>query len=313
MVREQDHRNYRFSKRPNNDQNGGGTNNDVNNEIYGKKSRTGTKYGLIKKETKTILLKYFCSPISAITDVNEFRQNLLLSDPKNKDYVQASFKDFGIDINELSLREIYDLLSKEDCQPLFMTSMMYGNREISLKWLNDLLLFQFNDDIDAISNFLTTVVDIVDKKIPKLNTLVILSPPSAGKNFFFDTVFAVCLNYGQLGKANRFDQFAFQEAPNKRILLWNEPNYESSLTDTIKLITGGDPYTVRVKHMADQHVKRTPLIVLTNNTVGFMTDQSFKDRVVIFRWKYAEFLAQIELKPYPMAFFDLLNKYNIEF
>ena len=126
-------------------------------------------------------------------------------------------------------------------------------------------------------------------------------------------IFAICLNYGQLGQANRHNVFAFQEAPNKRILVWNEPNYESSLTDTIKMMMGGDPYTVRVKHSMDTHVRRTPVIILTNNEVPFLAEKAFADRIVKFKWLAAPFLKDVEFKPYPMAFFDLLMKYNINF
>lgn len=79
------------------------------------------------------------------------------------------------------------------------------------------------------------------------------------------------------------------------------------------MMLGGDPYTVRVKHMQDTHVKRTPVIILTNNNVNFMSDIAFRERIVKFEWKYAPMLKNIEMKPYPLSFFDLLNKYNIEF
>lgn len=126
-------------------------------------------------------------------------------------------------------------------------------------------------------------------------------------------IFGLLLSYGQLGQANRHNLFAFQEAPNKRVLLWNEPNYESSLTDTIKMMFGGDPYTVRVKNRMDAHVKRTPVIILTNNTVPFMYETAFSDRIIQYKWNAAPFLKDYELKPHPMTFFLLLSKYNITF
>ena len=41
-----------------------------NNSIHGKKSRQEGKYSYIKQQTKTLLIKYYCSPISAIRDVD---------------------------------------------------------------------------------------------------------------------------------------------------------------------------------------------------------------------------------------------------
>lgn len=295
------------------DQEGGESNYSFGDEIHGKRTRITNKFAYIKQETKNLLQKYFVSPLSAIRDVPEFRQNNILSDPKNKDYIQAAFDDFGKDLNEYQLRDFYNLLNKEDCNPIFISSMQYGSLQDSIQWIDDLLKFQFHNDEGNIQQFLTTVVDVFDKRIPKMNTVCIKSAPSAGKNFFFDMLFAICLNYGQLGQANKHNVFAFQEAPNKRLLLWNEPNYESCLTDTIKMMLGGDPYTVRVKHNMDTHVRRTPVIVLSNVTVPFMGHPAFKDRVSYFNWNPAPFLKNIDCKPNPMCFFEILNKYNIEF
>lgn len=281
------------------------------NEIHGKKSKYAGKYSNIKQKTKALLLKYYPSPTSAIRDTKEFRGDDLLSDPKNRDYVQASFDDFGKDLNDKSLREIENLL--ENSEPIFMKSMLYGSPEDSLMWIDDLIRFQCHDDDETILHFLNSLVDIIDKRLSKTNALCVWSPPSAGKNFFFDMILAICLNYGQLGQANKHNLFAFQEAPNKRILIWNEPNYETSLTDTLKMMFAGDPFTVRVKHAMDTHVSRTPVIILTNTFVPFMSEVAFRDRIVQFQWQEAPQLKDIVLKPYPLAFFALLKKYNINY
>lgn len=281
------------------------------NEVYGKKSKFAGKYSYIKSKTKALLLKYYCSPISAIRDINEFREDCSLSDPKNRDYLQAAFDDFGKDLNAKSMRELENLLN--NAEPIFMKSMQYGTMEESFEWINDLIRYQCNDNDEEILHFLNSLIDILDMKLSKTNAFLVFSPPSAGKNFFFDMIFSICLNYGQLGQANKHNVFAFQEAPNKRVLIWNEPNYESALTDTLKMMFAGDPFTVRVKHVMDTHVSRTPVIILTNTHVPFMSDIAFRDRIVVFRWKEAPQLKDIHLKPYPLSFFSLLKHYNIEY
>nr|QVW56833.1 MAG: nonstructural protein NS1 [Cecropis daurica ambidensovirus] len=286
---------------------------DDSHGLYGKKSRGTGKYNYIKSQTKALLLKYYCSPVSSIRDIKEFRDNDILSDPKNKDYLQSAFDDFGKDRNDMSLRDIYNILTTEGCKPVFIQSMQYGDIEESSDWIDDLLKFQFDEDDEQICHFLNSLVDVLDKKLPKCNALSVISAPNAGKNFFFDMVFALCLNYGQLGQANKYNVFAFQEAPNKRVLLWNEPNYEASLTDVIKMMMGGDPYTVRVKNQMDAHVRRTPVIILSNKCVPFMSDSAFATRIVQFRWKTAPQLKEIEIKPNPMCLFNIFNKYNIQF
>lgn len=146
-----------------------------------------------------------------------------------------------------------------------------------------------------------------------MNTLCIHGPPSAGKNFFFDMIFALSVNTGQLTIANKHNNFAFQEAPNKRLLIWNEPNYCSSYTDLLKMILGGDSYVVRVKCKPDTSVQRTPVFVLTNNIVPFMYDKAFNERIKTYTWKKPIWLKDLTKKPHPMSFFLLLNKYNIEY
>ena len=202
----------------------------------------------------------------------------------------------------------------------FSRSKKFMVQNEALEIFTNLLKFQFEDDEAQIKEFLQSVVNVLDwqpyKQIgtnTKCNTLLVQSPPSAGKNFFFDTIFQVLLNFGQLGTANKSDTFAFQDASNRRVILWNEPNYESSKTDYLKTLFEGGDTKVKVKMMGDNHIKRTPIIILTNNVVNFMSDNAFKDRIKQYKWKAAPFLKEYKLKPYPLVFFDILIKYNISF
>jgi hypothetical protein len=310
VVRIQNHGAPLQRKRQENSEESRGTIANAGGQLYEKRPRKGL-YGSIKDECKALLFKYWVAPISSIQNVQEFRDNLTLDNPANIKYINAAFNDFGKDICNLSLRQIYNIV--REGTPQFIMSMGYGNLEESVDWVQQLLKFQFNDDEEKISTFLCDLVNILDRKLPKRNGLCVVSPPSAGKNFFFDMIIAICLNYGQLGMANRNNTFAFQEAVNKRIIIWNEPNYEPALTDTIKMMMAGDPYTVKVKHSLDGHVARTPTIVLTNDRVPFMMDVAFEDRIFIYQWQSASFLKNIEKKPYPMAFFEILHLYDINF
>lgn len=203
---------------------------------------------------------------------------------------------------------------------IFSRSKTYYPMEESREVLVRLLKYQFDDDEALIKNFLQSLVNVLDWQPDshpgsniKCNAFLVYSPASAGKNFFFDTVFTLLLNLGQLGTANKSNNFAFQDAANRRVILWNEPNYESSCTDYLKTLFEGGDTKVRVKMMGDSHIKRTPIVILTNNSVNFMDDIAFKDRIKQFRWKAAPFLKEYKLKPYPLVFFDILLKYEIKF
>jgi len=77
------------------------------------------------------------------------------------------------------------------------------------------------------------------------------------------------------------------------------------------MLTGGDALCVRVKQKKDCHVYKTPLIVLTNNMIGFMHELAFVDRVKVYRWKQAPFLAEYNKKPNPLVAFEILVYWEI--
>lgn len=74
-------------------------------------------------------------------------------------------------------------------------------------------------------------------------------------------------------------QFAYQEAVCKRILMWNEPNYDSEEEEMLQVLLGGDACTVRVKCKQDVAVGKTPVITLTNRRLALQRERSFTNRV----------------------------------
>lgn len=284
-----------------------------NGEVFhGKKSKRIPVWDTIRVQVSTLLQKWHPAPLQAIRSVEEFKQSSLLTNPKNDAYINKAIQLYSDSFVDLTVGDFHQLITRAEV-PIFYKGVFYGNEEESLDILIKLMKHQFDDDEGRIQEFLQTLVNVLDKKIPKKNCVAIKSPPSGGKNFFFDMICAIFVNYGQLGRANKQNLFAFQEAPNKRLLIWNEPNYESAMTDTIKMMMAGDPYNVRVKHSADQPVAKTPVIVMTNEMVPFLYDVAFKDRIAKYEWTAAPFLKNINFKPCPIAFFNLLIKYNIEF
>lgn len=209
-----------------------------------------------------------------------------------------------------------NIYSKPDCVGIFSAGhssvdQYYYNIEESVHILHELLRFQFNNDEDIIFLFLSDLFNVLDRLLPKCNSILVYSPPSSGKNFFFDAVIDYFLNKGQLGKANKHNNFAFQDAANRRIILWNEPNYESSNTDLLKMILGGDAYNVNVKNKQDIAVYKTPVILLTNNRIPLMSDSAFVDRIKQYTWKRAPYLKDYNKKPYPVAIYHLFLKYKL--
>lgn len=280
-----------------------------------------SKWQVISGKIHALLERTAICPLEGIKSEACFLNDDFLTDPDNSNKVNEAIKLWSYKINDFTLKQYFDMYntnSKEDL--IFSRSKVYYSIEDSTNILDKLLIHQFDDDESEVKDFLQHLVNVVDRQPEdrpfsniKCNTFLVHSPPSAGKNFFFDTLFTLCLNLGQLGTANKSNNFAFQDAANRRIILWNEPNYESGMTDYLKTLFEGGDTKVRVKMMGDTHVKRTPIIILTNNHVNFMSDTAFKDRIKQYKWKTAPFLKECLLKPHPLSFFEILLKYEIKF
>lgn len=128
------------------------------------------------------------------------------------------------------------------------------------------------------------------------------------KTFFFDAVISFYINRGTIHNFNRYSNFPLQDAVGRRVLLWNEPNCESSAFETIKKIFGGDVDNVAVKYSPDMTVTRTPVIVLSNNET-FPRDAAFNHRMFRYRWRPCPRLLQYTKKVNPLALINLFDAY----
>lgn len=180
----------------------------------------------------------------------------------------------------------------------------YYNYEESTTITYKLLEFQMGNDLIP---FCVTLMNILECKLPKTNCFIVISPPSAGKNFFFDAVRDYFLNCGQMNNPNRYNQFAYQDCHNKRVIFWNEPNYESKETENLKMLFAGDNLSANVKCKPQANVKRTPVIITSNSRPNFVNNAAFADRISVWHWQSAPFLKNYEKKPRPDAVIDLLN------
>lgn len=221
--------------------------------------------------------------------------------------------------NELSVAELYRHFENNVDPsyyifnaPLGSINSYYYSVEESVQVLSKLLMYQFNNKQYEVSLFLNTMLDVLNRRIPKKNTIFVLSPANAGKNYFFDCILHLMINYGQMGNFNRYQQFPLMDCVDRRVIMWNEPCMEPSAVETLKLILGGDTVSAKVKYMPDAIITRTPVIVLSNNDV-FPDDLAFRSRMITYKWRTANWLREYNKKPHPMCIFDLFNLYNVEY
>ncbi len=276
--------------------------------------------GRKKDFQKSILLmceKYCMSPVKSIFNhINWLLDPELQFVREDNKIAQNVIDTYCQLICNWTLSQFFEMYSKSSCNPCFQSLTnhpedLYYDITESTHILNLLLLYQFNNSEEEVREFLYNLHSVVDRTSVKCNSILVFSPPSGGKNYFFDTILNFCLNKGQMGNPNKHNCFAYQECPGKRIILWNEPNYESSQEEMLKMILGGDNYSVAVKCKQDVAVQRTPVIILTNRYIGLMQSPAFFDRIKQYRWRTAPFLKDYNKKPHPVSIYHLFMQYNI--
>lgn len=221
--------------------------------------------------------------------------------------------------------QLVDYYTKLDCNAIWAAPTLqtfedyYHTLEESIDIIEKLLTYQCEQDeylsemtaIEAKKIFVNDLWDILEKRRPKQNTFQIIGEPSAGKNFFIDAILSFYLNTGIILNFNRFSQFPLMEAVNRRVNVWNEPNFEPAALDTIKMLLAGDPMKVNVKYQKEQYLQKTPIIVMSNKPV-FPNELAFHDRICTYYWKRAPFLKDCNKKIHPMIWKYLVNTYVLE-
>lgn len=236
-------------------------------------------------------------------------ENLMLYNDSNTDYKLAIDR-VKVISTRFTIQNLIDIQTADDFTGVYMSRdddfPIYFSIEESVYVLEKLLKHQYSDP----RPFLLRLHRICEKLIPKRNAIFIHGEPNAGKNFFFDMVASFYFNVGNVNNPNRTSNFPYNDCPNRRILLWNEPVWPLSELENIKKLTGGDQLTVNVKFKSDGTVNRTPVIFLSNTAV-LANEGAFASRVFFERWKSAPFLVNYDRKPHPLAYPALLRQYDI--
>lgn len=98
---------------------------------------------------------------------------------------------------------------------------VYFDKESSTEFAIKLLQYQFDNDSELIHLFLTAIDNVVNKVIPTFNSVFIMSPPFADKNFIFYAIESFLFNYSIFGTVNKTNNFSWADGAGKR-LVWNE-------------------------------------------------------------------------------------------
>lgn len=289
-----------------------------------KKSRRKQRFRMIREidvskpqSIEELIYRYPCCPPEAFYNIPEFYANKNINWIDMKDFkVTIPLRNWAATLRRWSIHDFNKYYNDSTVFPYFnaygsdICNMYYSISE-SLTIAKELLNYQFGDDPEVVIEFLTTLYNVIDKRVPKLNSICIKSPPSAGKNFFFDAVASYLLSYGMFGTANKNNNFSWADGAGKRLVLWNEPNYEQYHIEKIKELLGGDTTRIHVKYANDVSVQRVPIIILTNNHLNIISHPAFNDRLRSYEWMSAGFLKDYDKKLHPLMFYELLKDYGV--
>lgn len=234
--------------------------------------------------------------------------------PDNNIKIELAFKKFQLFLNKKSIQEFYIYYTNLDKLKLTFfyenISENYYDIENSVDILEKLLAFQYSTP-QKIQEFLIRLVNILDKKIAKKNTMYIHGDTCSGKSYFFDCVVHYFCNFGLIHDFKKHTNFQFQDCVSRRVLLWNEPTIEIGSLEKMKTVLGGDGTKVDIKYKEHVTIKRTPIIILSNNWIFPKQDDTFNTRIYYESWKTCHHLKNLDKKPYPLAFYHLLIRFNV--
>ncbi|CAH1106986.1 unnamed protein product [Psylliodes chrysocephalus] len=154
----------------------------------GKSFKKNSKYSNRSKEEE--LLEFFkqfpSSPLLNILNSSVWLNSKFKFFRRSDPTITTVFDVFSMQFIDYTVQNIYDY--SISVAPLYASvkgniNEYYYDEHESLTIAIEFLQFQFNNDEDLIKIFLIDLY-IIDKKIPKVNAMQIIAPPSAGKNYF---------------------------------------------------------------------------------------------------------------------------------
>lgn len=275
------------------------------------------------EDLESMIVRYACVPLQSVTNTSIW----LKSQYRFIDSCNLRFRDVLASLRkQLSNWKYEDFMKLYKVSPLevyweaHITNVndyyydVYESREILIKLLEHQFYDIANADnitvSQAVTEFLQDVFDICEKNKPKRNTLELIGGAGSGKSYFADCITAFYLNVGHARNWNRNENFPLQSCINRRIILWNEAQVETSAHDSVKLLLGGDPCPANIKYMDIQTIPRTPIII-TANRQYIPNTEPFNQRMSRYNWIPAPFLKDYVKKPHPLSYHKLLVEYNI--
>lgn len=262
----------------------------------------------------SLILKWFPNTPDELHSLPDFRANfnyLYWNDVSFQKVAKVAFKHAKLTFMQQSTHDIFEQRYNNP-KNYYLDGQSYYSPDFSAKILARLILEQNGGDVTNAIQFIQSIFNITDKVIPKVNTFLIISPPSAGKTYLINSL---AKNFWPLGLVQNHvkggGDFHWQDAVGCRFNLWNECLLMGeSFIEQAKAVWEGDAVSVNVKHEKQKTLKRTPLFITCNKDPWSFTPaskQAFLDRCIIYRWHRQPWLKKLDSYAVPSSWHILYN------
>lgn len=196
---------------------------------------------------------------------------------------------------EINTKSFSDLIELFCTSPDIMDRDKYESPEDSYRYFCQWCKKQKID----ISDFVTSIVDVMDRNVQKKNTICIIGPSNSGKTVMVSQpIKHLAQIVGMVGSRQTENQFLWQDCPNCRAIIIDEAVFLPAHMEDLKLILGGEDIQVSVKFEHNATIQRTP-VILTGNDVPWVLDHgqkdAFKNRMFYYTVKVDQDLENIKL------------------
>lgn len=274
----------------------------------------------VGKAVSSLILKWFPNTpddLHSLPDFREWHSDLYWNDQLFQKVSKVAFKHAKLTFMQQSTKKIL-LQRYQNPKNYYLDGQSYYSPEFSSKIIARLILEQNGGDVTNSIQFIQSIFNITDKVIPKVNTLLIVSPPSAGKTYLVNSL---ANNFWPKGLVQNHvkggGDFQWQDAVGCRFNIWNECLLMGeSFIEQAKAVWEGDAVSVNVKHEKQKTLKRTPLFITCNKDPWSFTQsnkQAFLDRCVMYRWHRQPWLKKLDSYAVPSCWHLLFeNSQRVE-
>ena len=167
----------------------------------------------------------------------------------------------------------------------------------------------------GIDTFTRDVLDLMDKKRPKVNTLWLHGSTNAGKSFVARSLARLAMLYHSVPPGS--NRFMFQDCVSKRLIVIEEPFLDETQIEACKEVFQGTGSYVPVKNKADQYLKPTPVII-TSNTLLWQFNSKAKGPLLsrcfkgYLNMKPCDFLAKITKELHPLWIDVAMDRHGLK-